>query len=177
MPASHEKIPNRALSGYELAQIIKKKVDEKLSRDGMFTVNIAYERVSFEVMVTVHMDNPHYPQHVSQILSTGPSKQEVAKNPELGSLETFPLSGNLEDEIVFGEETKVVIQSPNMARVENDLPILEQKLDLGTGQLKNRNIMYKGDMPDPAEVGNSTEVVNKSEEAKANINKRKKGKK
>lgn len=176
MPASHERVPNRALSGSELAKIIKNKVNATIDRDGMFTSHIAYERVSFEVLVTVHMDNPSYPQHVSQALSIGPSKQEVAKDPNMAAIEPFPLSGNVADEVIFSQETKVVIESPNVARVENELPLLDQKVDLATGQLVNREIMYRGDMPDPASVGNTEEITNKVDEAKVRIAK-KKGKK
>src|SRR2546429_7494529 len=118
MPISNERVPNRPLSGLELAKIIQKDVQDILSRDGMFTNNIAFARVSYEVRVSLHLDNPVYPEHISTTLSRPASKQQVEAQPELAAIETSPLKDPLSvEELIASEERHREIQSPNMARV------------------------------------------------------------
>lgn len=155
MPASHEKIPNRPLAGNELVQIIERDVHDILTRDGMFTQNIAFGRVSYEIRVSLHLDNPLYPQHVSTVMSRPASKQQIAADPALAAVEYGPLVDPLtEDETVFAQERHREIQSPNAARVENGMPLILEKKNLDTGAVEQVQQMYKGDMPDPLSVGN-----------------------
>lgn len=155
MPASNERIPNKGLAGPELLQIIEKDVHDVLTRDGMFSQNLAFGRVSYEVRVSLHLDNPLYPLHVSEVHSRPASIQQVAANAALEAIEFAPLKEPLtEDETVVSNERQRQIASPNMARVEHDLPMTIAKHNLDTGHIENKVIKYVGDTPDPADVGN-----------------------
>lgn len=156
MPALSERVPNKGLTGQEVKEIILRDVRRILERDGLFTQNISFSRVSFETRVSIHLDNPMYPEHVSITLSRPPSKQEVAANPALASLEAPPLEGTTESEFVFSEELHREIASPNMARVEHELPIQIEKKNLDTGQIETKEVHFTGDTPEPASVGNIT---------------------
>lgn len=163
MPASHEQIPNKPLSGSELVEIIEKLVHKTLTKDGMFSQNIAFRRVSAEVRVSLHMDNPVYPEHVATALTQRASIQEIEANPQLAALEApplkLPLSG---EETVFSEETHIEIASPNMARISNDMPIIQERRNLDTNQIDRKEVRYTGDLPDPATVGNTSTTTGTS---------------
>lgn len=156
MPASHERVPNRPLSGVELRKIIERDVNRILERDGMFTQNIAFGRVSYEVRVSIHMDNPMYPLHEANILSQPASKQEVEADPTLGALGKGPLDNVSDDEALFSEEVHREIASPNVARLEAELPLIMEKRNMDTGVVEQKEVHYTGDVPDPATVGNVT---------------------
>ena len=155
MPASNERIPNKPLSGSELKEIILKDVDFVLTRDGMLSHNIAFGRVSYEVRVSIHMDNPLYPEHISVILSRAASKQQVEANPSLSSIEpTPPLKNTSDVDVVFSEEIHREISSPNMARIEASMPVFKLNKNLDTGVVEEIPIKYSGDTVNPGEVGN-----------------------
>ena len=178
MPASSERVPNSPLSGHELVEIIKKDVADILGRDGLFTSNIAFPRVSYEVRVSVHMDNPMCPKHETVIQSRIASKQQVAANPELASIETPPLAEPLtESETVFSEETTRQVASPNMARIEAGLPIQIDKRNPDTGFMERKDIKYTGDVPEPSSVGNVSETNPTSEDQRQKWNRPRKGNK
>lgn len=157
MPASNERVPNKALSGTELKQIILNQITATLDRDGMLSNNIAFGRVSFEVRVSMHLDNPMYPLHTIEVLSVPASKQQIVAKPELAAIELGPLVEPLsEDERMPSTELATQIASPNMARVSNGMPLQIQKRNLNTGQMETVEQKFVGDMPDPEEVGNIT---------------------
>lgn len=178
MPASHERVANRPLSGTELKKIILKDVEAILDKDGMLSNNLAYGRIAYEVRVSMHLDNAAYPEHISTIYSRPRSKSEVEKEPELAAIELGPLVEPLtEDETVASTEVQRQIASPNMARVENGLPLQIEKRDLDTGTVKIVEQKFKGDIPDPAEVGNVVTASLTSEDQRAKWNKPRGGKK
>lgn len=175
MPATYERIPNRNLSGPELAAIIIKDVQDIISRDGMFNLNISYGRVSYEVRISLHMDNPIYPQHITTVLSKGPSVQEAAASPQLTALEPPPLKAPLtEGEAVSSTEKHRVIMSPNMSRIENDMPLIQSVRDPQLGPV-DKEVKYTGDKPDPASVGNATTEKDTTEQQRATWGLPKKG--
>lgn len=180
MPSSLDRVPNTPLSGSELRQIIEKRVHEVLMRDGLFTQNIAFSRVSFEVRVSIHLDNPLYPEHISNVYSSIPSKQEVETLPQLGALEPPPLiEPTSDEEAVFSEELAETIASPNMARITNGLPIIVQKTNMDTGQIENKEIKYAnaGGSPDPMSVGNLIRETSTVEDQRTKWKRPRKGKK
>lgn len=164
MPATNERVANRPLSGMELAKIIEADVHNILSRDGMFTNNIAYSRVHYEVRVSLHLDNPCYPHHTATILPKPSSVQQVAENPALTSLELKPLTETSEESTVVSTEVSRTIASPNAARVEADLPLQVPGKDPVTNAPTMREIKYVGDKPDQAAVGNIVKVDDKTAE-------------
>ncbi len=182
MPASHERVPNRPLSGLEAAQIIEKDVHNILSRDGMFSSNIAYGRLSYEVRVTVHMDNPMYPEHVATVLSRPAGVNVIPTNPQLAALENVPLADGengkpplTDSETMFSQEIHREIASPNMARVEGGMPIKIEKRNPDTGMIELKDQKFTGDMPDPLSVGNLTRESETSEDQRNKMNRPRKG--
>lgn len=177
MPASHEKLPNRNLSGPELASIIKKDVSNIIDRDGMFNNNISYARVSYEVRVSLHVDNPIYPMHVSTTQSRKASIQQVEADPQLMAIETAPLKEPLtQEEVVVSTERSRTISSPNASRVEHDMPLIHTVKDPQSGYV-DKEINYSGDKPDPASVGNVSSDKDTTEEQRTAWGRPKKEKK
>lgn len=169
MPASNERIKNRPLSGSELAKIIHNNVGDILARDGMFTSRLAYGRVSYEVRVTLHLDNPAYPEHVSRTLSRGPSDQQGEANPALLSIEAgMPLKDPSPDAVVVSTEVTATIQSPNVARIEHEMPLISQALN-ANGVREDVEIKYTGDKPDPIAAGNVAKIADVSEDQAAKM--------
>lgn len=159
----NEMVTQRGLSGSELAEIIKKDTAFILANDGMFTNSVAYGRVSYELRLTVHVDNALVPTHVSVVHPFAVSKQQLAANPELAALEmNVPLDDTTEDDIILGVEVERSIQSPNAARIEHDLPI-QVKVTVD-GQKTLKDITYTGDKPTPESSGNSSVISDVSEE-------------
>lgn len=166
MPAAGEKILNKSLSGKELKDIVLKDVDRVLTRDGLFSDNIAYARVAYEVRVTVHMDNPILPKHENTIASRNPARNET--DPHKLALEESPLTEpTTDDSIIFSAETERKIASPNVARQEAGLPLKAQVRDMTSGLAKEVDVKYTGDMPDPASVGNTSNTKVTVDEQKA----------
>lgn len=164
MPASNERIMNKALSGREVAAIIRKRVEEILAKDGMYSSNIAYSRVAFNIRVSLQANIAGLPEHITEIHSIAGSKTEVKNNPSMEALGVMPLElpADPEDEAISSTEIKEQIQSPNVARIEHGMPIPTGKMDPETGT--ERSITYTGDMPDPVAVGNKLEVTDTSED-------------
>lgn len=177
MPASHERVPNRPLSGRELGEIIKKDAAALVDRDGMFNNNIAYGRVSYELRITMHVDNPIYPEHISKVLSKRASIQEVEAKPELASIEIPPLAEPSEEDTVVSLERQRTIASPNAARVEHDMPLIMggHATELQPDGTFDKKIKYTGDKPDPASVGNITSDKDVSESQRSAYGLPKKG--
>ncbi|MGH7184548.1 MAG: hypothetical protein ACREJN_21595 [Nitrospiraceae bacterium] len=170
MPASNERIPNRPLSGEELSKIIQRRVGEILSKDGMFLPRIAYSRASYEVRITLHLDNPSYPSHVTVVLPELLSNKKKEQDPVSAQVEGRPpLNGELTDEaILISTELTENIRSPNAARIENDLPLKMIVHDPKLGMVE-KDVLYKGDLVQPALVGNILEVRETTDEEAARL--------
>lgn len=156
MPASNETVPNRPLSGNELKKIILKDVDSILDKDGMFSINIAYGRVAYEITVKLHIDNPMYPEHKTVIASRPPATNDP--DLEKKALERAPLRNTGEEGLAVGMVRERVIDSPNAVRVEMELPVTILRKDLNDGVLKEEKVTYDNrDMPE----GDKGKVVDK----------------
>lgn len=133
-PTSKELVANRPLRGDELSKIIQADVAEILSRDCMLTTRVAYGRVSYTVRVVLHMDNPSFPESTSVLQSQRRSDNEVELAPELAAIEgPPPLKGATEESYVSAQERTREIDSPNVARIENGLPITVLRPGFDTG--------------------------------------------
>lgn len=164
MAISSDRVQNRMLSGTELAEIIQKHVARVLGSDGMLTGRIAYGRVAYEVRVTLHLDNPCYPEHVSVTTSTPMSIQQIEGNPTLAAILTAPLQDLTPDADLVAIEVQVQVQSPNVERIVNGMPLTQTvRVD---GIPIDKEVRYTGDIPDPATVGNTVAHVDKTEEQK-----------
>jgi hypothetical protein len=116
MPLSTETIRNKPLNGRELIEIAVNKFREQLERDCYFLPNLAYRRVSFSIKAIFHL---------SDILT---KHEVVARVPREGAVEGEPplALNDDEDSLVVGLERNVVIDNPNITRVQNNLPVTVQ---------------------------------------------------
>lgn len=157
MPTSKELVANKPLAGPDLAKIIQSDVAQLLQRDGMFSPHVAYGRVSYEVRVTMHMDNPSYPTHVTTMRSEKRSDNQVAAEPELAAIEPdLPLKEPSLEEYVASVERQRRIDSPNLARIEHQLPVTVQVAGEG-GSSQEKQVVYpkeavEGVAPAPTDI-------------------------
>ena len=161
MPTSKEITSNTPLAGHELSAIIKRDISTMLDRDGMFQSHIAFKRVSYTVTIKLHLDIPEYPEHVTRLLSRPASINQIKENPSLATLEPPPLDPKVhpltEDMVLGGMERTRTIDSPNIARIENDLPITVMSTDPHNGQMVERQIHYDKDgLPESGSVVDKT---------------------
>lgn len=123
MPLQSEIVSNKPLASHEFRQIIENHVHDILGKDGLFTGQIAYGRVSYKITVEVLCDAFQMKPHIATITSRRPANDQIAKSPELGSVEIHPMKEPSKDAIVTAHERVGEITSPNLARIEHDLPL------------------------------------------------------
>lgn len=150
MPASNEIVSNRPLSGSELRQIMLKDVGNILDKDGMFSPHIGYGRVSYEIIIKLHIDNPSYPNHTSRTVSHNPARNET--NEALKHIETAPLKNPSPDAAIAGLKRERVIDSPNHARLEHELPVSITRRDPADGVMKEEQVQYDNHGLEPGPV-------------------------
>jgi hypothetical protein len=125
MPTHSELILNKALSGPDLAQVIENDLHRILSSNGYLSPHVAYQRVAYDIRVTLHLGNPSVPAPVvERVTSHSASQQQVAESPGLAALEgPPPLVTPPPDSIVSSDALHRDITSPNLVRIEHDLPV------------------------------------------------------
>jgi hypothetical protein len=146
MPTRHELVPNKPLPGADLAEIIKADVAAVLAGDCFLTPFIAYQRCSYEVRVTLHMDNPSTPKTVAVAKSKPIADDKVEADPRLAAVEVFPLTRPSAEDVVQSTERSRVIDSPNAARVAYGIPIDVITRD-NNGAATERKVLYPADYP------------------------------
>lgn len=153
MPTRNELIPNRPLNGIELKQLILNDVASILNRDGMFREHMGYGRISYDVTIKLHLDNPSYPEHVIQVASQPPSKQEVQAGNLNRNNTPFPLDPPpTGEEFVDGFKRERTIDSPNQARLEHDMPVTVMHKDTKTGHMVESKVHITSDGVEPTKV-------------------------
>jgi hypothetical protein len=147
LATAKEIVGNQGLSGKEMGQIILKDVARVLEQDGICgSPIIAFQRLSYEVRVTLHLDNPYHPLHDIVV--------EAARNPEQRFINP-PLNNPSEESYLSVIERQREITSANAARVENGLPI--EFYHTGTdGKLVKESVVYP---PDTLPEGASPEPI------------------
>ena len=134
MPVAKELVANRPLRGDELAKIIEADVRDVLSRDCMLTSRVAYGRVSYELKVVLHMDNPAFSTSETVVRSRPPADDVAESSPELKAIEGPPPLANAgDDSYVAATERHRDITSPNVSRIEHGLPITVIRPGFDTG--------------------------------------------
>ena len=140
MPASNEIVSNRPLSGSELRNIILKDVGNMLDRDGMFSPHIGYGRVAYDVIIKLHIDNPAYPEHQNRTTSRTPATNETDEGKK--AIAPPPLQDPSSEAVVAAMQRTREIDSPNLARLEHELPVTITRRDGQTGQMIEEPVVY-----------------------------------
>ncbi len=152
MPLSTEHVPNKPLSGTELIEILAKDMAKLLASSGHFSSYVAYGRVAYKITVEIDLGNVMLEKQVMQIRSRADDVTEA-----------FPMIGDDTATITATRERKV--DSPNVARIANHLPIAAQYRDQD-GKTKDRTLHYDPtDLPPQPAPIDSVRVVGNLPEA------------
>jgi hypothetical protein len=141
MPLSNETVINKALSGEELKKLLAADfVDRLLPNEGMLSPHIAFGRVSYTIILALHLDNPFHPQSTVEVSSHAMSPGQLGE----GVLEPPPLRDPSPDAVIAGAQLDRTITSPNAERVRNGMPItLDVKQPDGT--VSQQHVSYPKD--------------------------------
>lgn len=137
MPTGREQVENRALTGAELKQILINDFTRMLERDAMFANRLSYERASYRIKVQLFLPLPQYPEHTAATQSIDPPKNEKDGKKKLL---TAPPKSQL---ATVGLERSRVIDSPNLARLTNDLPITINRRNPESGRIEEIPVKYE----------------------------------
>ena len=115
MSLKSDKLPNKALSGSELKEIITQHMRGVMDADWAFGHSVAYRRAAFTVTITCHLGQP-IGEHVvrSRARADGVVEGEA------------PLA-DPEDAEVVAVERSMTLDNPNLARIHHDLPVRVQE--------------------------------------------------
>jgi hypothetical protein len=162
MPTSNEQVPNTALSGDELREVIRLEVDKLLANFGILSPQMAFKRVAYSVTISLHLDNAFAPDHDIRSSSRRIATNIVSKRPDLAAIESAPLAAPSPDAVVISETLDARVSSPNSERVRLGIPVPVVTLQAdGTKQVER--IKYP---PDPTLAADVT-VRDSSAEARA----------
>lgn len=129
MPTGRETVLNKALSGTELREIIRADVEKLLDGEGLLSHYVAYGRISYDVAIRLHLDNPMRPEseiHISSRISV-----------DHPALEPPPLTSPSEESMVSAKTLTRDIKSPNEERLRHGLTIpVETHGQDGTTQIE-----------------------------------------
>lgn len=142
MALKSETLPNKALTGEEVAAIAVNSVRDMLAKDCMFSPQIAYRSVAYSIAITFHLGQPHG-QHVvrryarpgelpepplAEVCECGHNKDAHGElgcqGPGCAGCDEY----RAEDSIVVALERTQELPNPNVARIHNDLPITMQSV-------------------------------------------------
>jgi hypothetical protein len=127
MPTASETVPNKALSGAELKTIMLERFKHLLAGECMLADHVAYGRITYDITLRMHIDNPFVVGgvSVSTIAAQPVGRNITASAPELEAIESGPpLKGPLTREATAsGSRISEEIRSPNRARLAAGLPV------------------------------------------------------
>jgi hypothetical protein len=119
MPTANETLPNRALTGEELKELLRQDFERLLDGEGLLQPYIAYGRVGYEIILRMHLDNQMNGTSESAIKSRQPARNADSQPP----IDTPPLVGASKDALVAGTILERQIDSPNEERIRAGMPI------------------------------------------------------
>lgn len=147
-PLANETIANTPLAGHELAKLILADVEAMLADDCMLTASVAYRRCSYELRLTLHMDNPAFALSESRFSSRPRAAQAIAAEPALAAIELHPLAPPTSAEsFLSATERHRDMESPNAVRIQQGLPIAVITRD-SAGHHVEQQLRYPADYAD-----------------------------
>src|SRR5579863_8722032 len=103
-PTSKEVVANKALSGAELQDIIRQKLDTLMANEGLLTHYSAYGRVAFTLTLKLHLDNMMLRESEIEGSSAPAGVNVIEESPQLAALEAPPLTDPSPDAVVSATE-------------------------------------------------------------------------
>lgn len=114
MTTSTETVVNRALGGNELKSILRADFERLLDGEGLLSHYLAYGRISYDITLRLHLDNPMARE----------STIAVASKPSAEFLtELSPLTAPSPEAVVGATNISRSIDSPNAERLRHGLPL------------------------------------------------------
>jgi len=107
MPTANEVISQKPLSATEIKEILRLDLERLLEGEGLLSHYMAYGRISYDLTLRLHMDNPMMPE----------SKVAVASRP------APPLADPSPEGVASGTNIHRDIKSPNAERLRHGLPV------------------------------------------------------
>lgn len=150
MPAGRETAPPKALSGYELQEILVQDFRRLLRNNSMLAPHLAFGRVAYTIHLAIHLDKISGVETGRPSSDISISSRAIAQNiinhpdnpqPQLAAIEPPPLSSPSEDAEVFGSSLTREISAPNLERIRAGLPITIERKDLA-GNTRTEGIIY-----------------------------------
>jgi len=113
-PTANEIIGQKALSGMELREIIRKDFEKLLDAEGLLSHYMAYGKISYDLTLRLHLDNPMQRE----------SSVTLASKPHVDSpMEAPPLKIASNKSVASGQNIHRDITSPNAERLRHELPL------------------------------------------------------
>lgn len=116
MPVAKELVSNKSLSGIELSKIILADVARMLDGNGLLSGHMAFGRIAYDLTLTLHLDLPQLPES-SDTVRSRPTPEHPTLEPEPPLADPSPAA------VVDASTLTRTIDSPNLARIEHQLPI------------------------------------------------------
>jgi hypothetical protein len=113
-PTTGEAVSNKALSGLELREVIRADVERLLDAEGLLSHYLAYGRISYDITLRLHLDNPMQRE----------SSTTISSKPHVDSpMEMPPLAHPSDKAVASGVNVHRDITSPNAERLRHELPL------------------------------------------------------
>lgn len=114
MPTTNEIVTNKPLSGLELREIIRSDFERLLDGEGLLSHYLAYGRISYDLTLRLHLDNPMQRE----------SSVSIASKPHADTIiEAPPLKDTTAEAVASGTNVRRDITSPNAERLRHGLPV------------------------------------------------------
>jgi hypothetical protein len=123
-PATSEKVVNKALSGAEMKEIIRKDFDRLLDNCGELSHYVAYGKAGWKILLTLQTGNARSPESTSVIVG-GDEVEEVTGAKELEHQFDSPNK----ERLIAGMPIPVVVKGLD-GTTQNQMVQYEPRLDL-----------------------------------------------
>jgi hypothetical protein len=114
MPTANEIVGNKALGGEELRSILRADFERLMDADGLLSHYMAYNRISYDITLRLHLDNPYMPE--SKVVIESKPKHDTV-------IESAPLKDASAAAVASGTNIHRDVTSPNAERLRHGLPL------------------------------------------------------
>lgn len=162
---SREVVINKALSGAEVKDLLRRDFERLLANEGLLSEYISYGKVAWDLRLRLHMTNQSNPESDSVLASKLIANNVVELDPKLSAVEAPPLAlAANESSIVSASELTHTVDSPNLERVVAGMPV-PVVVKQADGTTSEQKVSYPP--PDPATHEHPTVTIfDQSEQAR-----------
>jgi hypothetical protein len=145
-PTGRENVVNKMLGGEEIKSILRADFEKLLEGESLLSHYIAYGRLSYDLTLRLHLDNPMRPESEVRIASKSNAAAPQVAPP--------PLSDPSKESVASGTNLHRDIKSPNEERLRHGLtlPVVTTGPD---GTIQTEQVKY----PPSPELGPGTIAI------------------